>query len=41
MIDTNSEDKRRSTSFESIDLLISRWRNGTFGEILDAATREP
>ena len=35
MIDTKSEDKQRSTSFESIDLLISRWRNGTFGEILD------
>ena len=35
MINTNGEDKQRSTSFESIDLLISRWRSGTFGEIID------
>ena len=35
MINTNGEDKQRSTSFESLDLLISKWRSGTFGEIID------
>ena len=26
---------RRSTSFDSLDILIKRWKDGTFGEILD------
>ena len=29
------DQKTRSTSFESLDTLIFRWKNGTFGEILD------
>ena len=31
----NEENKRRNSSFESIDILISKWRNGTLHEILD------
>lgn len=31
----NVENKQQSSSFESIDILISRWRNGTLHEILD------
>ncbi len=27
--------QQRSTSFETLDILIARWRNGTFGEIWD------
>ena len=33
MIDNNEQPK--TTSFESLDMLISRWRNGTLGEIMD------
>ena len=29
------QQQQRSTSFESLDTLIFRWRNGTFSEILD------
>ena len=25
----------RNLSFESLDILISRWKNGTFSEIID------
>ena len=32
---TQQQQQQRSTSFESLDTLIFRWRNGTFGEILD------
>ena len=32
---TQQKQQQRSTSFESLDTLIFRWRNGTFGEILD------
>lgn len=31
----NEENKQRNSSFESIDILITRWRNGTLNEILD------
>ena len=30
-----NNDKIKSTSFESLDILIRKWREGTFGEILD------
>lgn len=30
-----NNDKIKSTSFESLDILIKRWREGTFGEIID------
>ncbi len=30
-----SENKEKAFSFESLDLLITKWKNGTFGEILD------
>ena len=33
--DDNTQQQPRSTSFESLDTLIFRWRNGTLGEILD------
>ena len=29
------KEKLHSTSFESLDILISRWKNGTFSEIID------
>ena len=32
---TQQQQQQRSTSFESLDTLIFRWRNGTFSEILD------
>lgn len=31
----NNDNKHRSTSFESLDILIQKWRDGTFSEILD------
>lgn len=31
----NEENKQRNSSFESIDIIIRRWRNGTLHEILD------
>ena len=31
----NNDNKQRSTSFESLDILIQKWRDGTFSEILD------
>ena len=31
----NNDNKQRSTSFESLDVLIQKWRDGTFSEILD------
>ncbi len=31
----NEENKRRNSSFETIDILINRWKNGTLHEILD------
>ena len=34
-MDGSSEEKIRSTSFESLDQLIRRWKDGTFSEILD------
>ena len=30
-----NNDKIKSTSFESLDILIRKWREGTFGEIID------
>ena len=35
MFGENTEQHPRSTSFETLDILIARWRNGTFGEIWD------
>ena len=35
MLGENTEQQPRSTSFETLDILIARWRNGTFGEIWD------
>ena len=34
-MEENNKDKNQKMSFESLDILISRWRDGTFGEILD------
>ena len=34
-MDQNEEQKSRSTSFESLDILIMKWKDGTFREILD------
>lgn len=31
----NNDNKQKSTSFESLDILIQKWRDGTFSEILD------
>ena len=35
MLEDPNTPQPKSTSFESLDLLISRWRNGTLGEIFD------
>ena len=34
-MDQNEEQNNRSTSFESLDLLIMKWKDGTFREIID------
>ena len=34
-MDQNEEQKSRSTSFESLDILIMKWKDGTFREIID------
>lgn len=34
-MDQNEEQKNRSTSFESLDILIMKWKDGTFREIMD------
>ena len=34
-MDQNEEQNNRSTSFESLDLLIMKWKDGTFQEIID------
>ena len=34
-MDRNEEQNNRSTSFESLDLLIMKWKDGTFREIMD------
>ena len=31
----NDDNKRRNSSFETIDILINRWKNGTLHEIID------
>lgn len=35
MMDEEKQNENKNPSFESLDILISRWKNGTFGEILD------
>lgn len=34
-IDSSNDEKMHSTSFESLDQLIKRWKDGTFSEIID------
>lgn len=34
-MDNNENGKNNSISFESLDILIGKWKDGTFGEILD------
>lgn len=35
MEENKSGDKARSLSFESLDILLAKWKDGTFGEIID------
>ena len=34
-MDTENKNTRKNSPFESLDILISRWKDGTFSEILD------
>ena len=34
-MDEENQSQNKGLSFESLDILISRWNDGTFGEILD------
>ena len=34
-MDTENKNPRKNSPFESLDILISRWKDGTFSEILD------
>lgn len=34
-MDKNTNEKKRMRTFESVDILISRWKDGTFSEIID------
>ena len=34
-MDEEKQNENRNPSFESLDILISRWKDGTFGEIID------
>ena len=34
-MDEENQNQNKGPSFESLDILISRWKDGTFGEIID------
>lgn len=34
-MDEENKETQSSKSFESLDILIRRWKDGTFGEIID------
>ena len=34
-MEEENKSERRNPAFESLDILISRWKNGTFSEIID------
>ena len=34
-MDGENQDQHKNPAFESLDILISRWKDGTFGEIID------
>ena len=34
-MDEENQDQHKNPAFESLDILISRWKDGTFGEIID------
>ena len=34
-MDEENKETQNSKSFESLDILIRRWKDGTFGEIID------
>ena len=35
MDEENQQNGNKTLSFESLDILVSRWKDGTFGEIID------
>lgn len=35
MDEENQQNEHKNPAFESLDILISRWKDGTFGEIID------